>query len=152
MACAASTDGNDNTSEDDLTKLKDITVVETSMTTEGTITLAYEPDEYQNAKTRVPYLAIELPAASTSSTASLRPESGSMTMPLSVSVTGPFPSTPQIVVTDGAFQPIANVRGHTTADGAEAALQTTATPGKKFVLIRDKLWVKPMSFQVTIGR
>ena len=153
-ACAANTDSpNDDTSDSDLVALKSLSVVQRTITEGGTVVMEYEPDEYpRDAHGRVPYLAIEFAAPSAGiSAASLHPMTTTTRAPLSVKVTGKFPSEPQIIVTDARFHALASTRGHVTADGAEALLTTTTSPGTKFILVRDPLWVKPMNFQVTIG-
>ncbi len=74
------------------------------------------------------------------------------TAPLSINVTGDFPGAPRVIVTDENFRVLAGTRAVSTENGEEASLALNARPGKKLVLVRDMLWVKPMTFTVTVGR
>ena len=134
--------------------LRNITVVKGSLTAEGTITVHYEPDLY--ASIRRPFLAVEILPPVTETPAeqagTLSPLNGRMDVPLSVDVAGEFPGAPRVLVTDENFNVIAGTRARTTESGAEASLDIVTNRGKKFVLVRDMLWVTPMSFEVTVGR
>jgi hypothetical protein len=134
--------------------LRDFAIVKATMTEAGTITVAYQPELYAPSTLRVPFLAIELPPrAETNPGANaggIRPTNGTASANV-VRVEGDFPGAPQLVVTDGNFRPIATSRGRRTEVGAEAAIRVAPNRGK-FVLVRDQLWVKPMTFQVTVGQ
>lgn len=160
--CAASDDATSEETEvsaDELNGgLRDITIVKGSMTEAGTITVAYEPHAY--APTRhVPFLAVELNPAeddapadpNATSAGALRPMNGEAA-PLTVSITGDFPGSPRVLVTDERFRVLAAARGVATETGDQASLVVANRPGKKLVLVRDMLWVKPMTFEVTVGR
>jgi len=159
--CTASDDTSEDTEEsvDELNGgLRNITIVKGSMSETGTLTVAYEPHAY--APTRyVPFLAVELNPAeederasdAEESTGTLRPMNGEA-MPLTVNVAGDFPGSPRVLVTDENFRVLGSARGIPTERGDEATVVVTNRPGKKFVLVRDMLWVKPMTFDVTVGR
>jgi hypothetical protein len=132
------------------TTLRDITIVKGSMTEAGTITVAYEPSLYTPSR-HVPFLAVELPAEAVRESANLRPMNGP-TAPLSVNVAGDFPGAPRVLVTDENFRVLAGTRAVSTENGEEASLALNTRPGKKLVLVRDMLWVKPMTFTVSVGR
>ncbi len=134
--------------------LRQITIVKGSMTEAGTITVAYEPNAYAPTS-YVPFLAVELtpaddaPAAAT--TGALRPMNAEAA-PLTVAVAGDFPGSPRVLVTDENFRVLAATRGTATETGDQASLVVANRPGKKLVLVRDMLWVKPMTFEISVGR
>ena len=133
--------------------LRDITIIKGSMTEAGTITVAYEPAVYPGARP-VPFLAVELPAtedAAATTGEALRPMNGDA-VPLTVDVAGDFPGSPRVLVTDENFRVLAATRGVATETGDQASLVVANRPGKKLVLVRDMLWVKPMTFEISVGR
>lgn len=143
--------------------LRDLTVVRGQVNLGERTTVAYEPSSpaYSGAAARgkLPFLAVEIvnPAAVSAtnpSAGALRPQNGKARVGASttVSVKGSFPGAPRVLVVDENFK----VLGATTAraeDGLDVATLTAPDTGKKrFVLVRDALWVKPMTFDVAIGR
>ncbi len=144
--------------------LKKVTVVRGKVRPGETLSVPYEPKDpaYRDiiaTKTR-PYLAIEIddspvdapssPPAATPYTA-LQPQNGRLALGgRSVTVKGDFPGQPQVLVVDDTFR-VVDATTATSTDGLQEAI-VTVHPGKRFVLVRDKLWVKPMTFDVTVGR
>ena len=55
-------------------------------------------------------------------------------------------------MTDENFRVLAATRGTATETGDQASLVVANRPGKKLVLVRDMLWVKPMTFEISVGR
>lgn len=144
--------------------LKKVTVVRGKVRPGETLSVPYEPKDpaYRDiiaTKTR-PYLAIEIDDAAADDAPSapsatpytaLQPRNGKLALGArSVTVKGDFPGAPRVLVVDDTFRVVASTTA-TSTDGLEEAV-VTAHPGKRFVLVRDKLWVKPMTFDVTVGR
>ncbi len=155
--CAASDVSNEETEEsaDELNGgLRHITILKGTMNETGSITVAYEPHAY--APTRhIPFLAVELTDAEDAPAATsdaVRPQNGRIGGPLAVSVAGDFPGAPRVLVTDENFRVLAAGRGVATETGAQASVVVPSHTGKKLVLVRDMLWVKPMTFEVNVGR
>ncbi len=149
--CAADEDEDEGPiaeAQDELrTSLEDVTILTAAMTEPGTLAVTYEPTLYapsgwNTARSRVPYLAIELPPRA----------SAAFLAPPTVKVTGDFPGSPDIVVTDASFRALTTTRGRQAVGGIEGKLPIVSSRGKKFVLVRDLLWVRPMTFHVTVGQ
>jgi hypothetical protein len=143
--------------------LRDLTAVRGQVNFGERTTVAYEPSSpaYAGAAARgkLPFLAVEIVSAAAASAPSasadaLRPQNGPTRVGSSttVSVKGAFPGAPRVLVVDENFK----VLGATTAravDELDVATLTAPDTGKKrFVLVRDALWVRPMTFDVTVGR
>jgi len=160
--CAASDAPFEDTEEsaDELNGgLRHITIMKGSMSESGSITVAYEPNAY--APTRhVPFLAIELtPGEATARSeetgtvgGGVRPMNGQTGTELTINVAGDFPGSPRVLVTDENFRVLAATRGVPTEAGAQASVVLPNHTGKKLVLVRDMLWVTPMTFEVSVGR
>ena len=69
--------------------------------------------------------------------------------PATVSVSGAFPSSATVIVTDEDFHVVQVAR---TTDAGEASVRVPAGSGGRFVLVRDLKWVKPMTFHVNVAR
>ena len=107
----------------------------------GSVAVDYVPSTEGNAYSTVrnlPFEAVSFEAASTRST---------------VAVSGEFPSSALVVVTNDRFEPIAASRTVRTATGAsETSLMLPPGDGQRFILVRDPKWVRPMTFEVVVGR
>ena len=160
--CAASDAPFEDTEEsaDELNGgLRHITIMKGSMTETGSITVAYEPHPYESGPgRRVPFLAIELTSEEHASedapaaAGAVRPTNRETGAPLAVTVEGDFPGAPRVLVTDENFRVLAATRGVQTELGAQASVVLPSHTGKKLVLVRDMLWVKPMTFEVSVVR
>jgi hypothetical protein len=154
--------------ESNLSTLRGATVLQGSIEAGSTRTLHYDRNDAVYPR-RIPYLALEIvaqraaPGAVTPSpvyTASVRPlggETGAAVGPdidalQSVAVSGDFPGTPRVLVVDEGFRIVARTTAVTQLDGTEVAtLAVPRSAGKRFVLIRDGRWSRPMDFQVRVG-
>ena len=69
-----------------------------------------------------------------------------------ITVTGDFPSSAEVVVTNERFEVLATTSTQRSATSglAEAVVTVPATDGQQLVLVRDMSWVKPMSFEVGV--
>jgi hypothetical protein len=139
--CAASSSDAASSSESAATSndLASQTVVRGTLKVGETTTVGYQPDEYTKAIDGVPYLAWKLDGAVDASK-------------LSVAVSGDFPGNPNVIVTDSAFNVLASASGHKTAAGAMASLAVPAAGPAAMVLVRDEIWVRPMSFDITLSQ
>ena len=158
--CAASDAPFEDTEEsaDELNGgLRHITIMKGSMTETGSITGAYEPNAYATTR-HVPFLAIELTPGEATARAEetvaggVRPMNGQAGSKLTINVEGDFPGSPRVLVTDENFRVLAATRGVATEAGARAPVVLPNHTGKKLVLVRDMLWVTPMTFEVSVGR
>ncbi len=118
------------------------------------VTVAYEGASAPYPRA-TPYLAIEIASASESAdgvgTRSVRPLAGEILKTQQVSVIGPFPSAPRVLVVDENFKVLARTTATPQPDGRDVA--TVVAPrnaGKRFVLVRDPRWSRPMSFDVAV--
>jgi hypothetical protein len=160
-ACSddVSPDADEGTDEVVGEKLRDLTVVRGQVTLGERATVAYEPSSpaYAGAAAygTLPYLAMEIVSAPSARAASgaLRTQNGpTLASSTTVTVKGAFPGAPRVLVVDESFKVLAQTTAR-TASGLDVATLTTPDTGKKrFVLVRDKLWVKPMTFDVALSR
>ena len=92
-------------------------------------------------------------APTASSSGALHPMNGELVNAQSITVHGDFPGKPRVLVVDANFTPITSAVAQTLPDGtAQATLEVGHGVGKRFVLVRDTRWSKPMEFQVGISR
>jgi hypothetical protein len=159
--CAADTSVNDaapaadgaEVDELNATSLRDSTALKGTLTVGSTVTLQYDRTDRLYPRS-VPYLAVEIvdaPAASKS--AGLHPMTGGLVNGQSITVHGDFPGKPRVLVVDANFTPLASGVAQTLPDGsAQATVEVARGVGKRFVLVRDTRWSKPMEFQVGISR
>ncbi|MDB5215443.1 MAG: hypothetical protein JWO86_3370 [Myxococcaceae bacterium] len=160
-ACAADTSVNDAAPVDDgaevdelnATSLRGSTAMKGTVAAGSTVTLQYDRSDRVYPRS-VPYLAVEIvdaPVASSSN--GLHPMNGELVNGQSITLHGDFPGRPRVLVVDADFKPIASVVAQTLPDGtAQATLDVARGQGKRFVLVRDTRWSKPMEFQVGVGR
>lgn len=104
-----------------------------------TTAVAYEPNEYTQATIDgVPYLAWSLDTKAA---------------PLSIDVSGQFPGSPDVLVTDKDFHVLAKAEGHKLPDGTAAtSLSVNVPAGQKLLLVRDKIWVIQMQFDISVAQ
>lgn len=70
---------------------------------------------------------------------------------VSITVGGDFPSNASVLVADSNFRVLASAKTKATDDGQATTVVANLTrPGQHFVLVRDALWVKPMTFDVSV--
>lgn len=70
---------------------------------------------------------------------------------LAVNVSGDFPGVPDVLVVDADFHVLASTRAQAENGLDVANLIVPNEGGEKLVLVRDKLWVLPMSFDITVS-
>jgi hypothetical protein len=159
-ACADSTDPaepSDSTDDALTVRTTNVTVLQASVREGASVTVPYQPAPYAKStgapNAGVPYLAIELedapPAVADDAVESVGDALAVADKPLKVDVEGDFPGTPQLLVTNGDFRVLAHSRATV---GGQADVTVPVGVGKKFVLVRDKLWTKPMTFTLSVGR
>lgn len=154
-ACTTEAEDHPVSSEDDLSEsaLRSAVVLKGSVQAGESITLDYKPSAYPGKPGVVPFLAVELlPPAESAAPTALGPQSAniSTTSTLDVKLEGDFPGTPRLLVVDENFRVLASARA-AQIDGLEQISVTVDGHGKKFVLVRDMLWVAPMNFQISTG-
>ncbi len=106
----------------------------------GSVTIAYEPGSHylSDQNGYVPFLGVEL-----------MPSTSEETEDLSIRVTGNFPSTPRVLVTDESFRVVAGSRAaNVQQDGDHVTVTVPASTSRRFVLVRDQRWVEPMQFDI----
>lgn len=128
--------------ESDAASLRAATDVEGTLAVGSAITLTYERKaEYKT----IPYLAVDVIADATTIKKTAAPMQA-------ISVHGKFPGTPRILVVDENYAIVAQ---STTAvvqdDGTSIATVESPRTGTRTVLVIDKLWSLPMSFEVKVG-
>ena len=139
--------------------LRASTAMKGSVAAGGTLTLQYDREDAEYPR-KIPYLAVEIVAAPATHAQSADPGAlhalGGGTVGgagQSISVEGDFPSTPQAVLVDGNFKVLARAAGVTQPDGSDRIdLQASREANRRFLLIRDTRWSKPMSFRVKVGQ
>jgi hypothetical protein len=161
IGCAADTSVNDaaptadgaEVDELNATSLRGSTAIKGTLTVGSTVTLQYDRSDRLYPRS-VPYLAVEIVDAPTaSSTAGLHPMTGGLVNGQSITVHGDFPGKPRVLVVDANFKPLASAVAQTLPDGtAQATLEVARGVGKRFVLVRDTRWSKPMEFEIGISR
>jgi hypothetical protein len=156
--CAADTSTNEAATPDDgaavdelnAVSLRGSTAIKGAVAAGATITLQYDRSDRLYPRS-VPYLAVEIvdaPAAG----GDLHTMSGGLAGDQSITVHGDFPGKPRVLVVDGNFKTIASTVAQTLPDGtAQATLDVARGIGKRFVLVRDTRWSKPMEFEVGVG-
>jgi hypothetical protein len=159
--CAADTGTNDaapvadgaEVDELNATSLRGSTAMKGTLTVGSTVTLQYDRSDrlYPRA---IPYLAVEIvDAPASGSGTALHPMNGELVNGQSVTVHGDFPGKPRVLVVDANFKTITSAVAQTLPDGtAQATLEVARGVGKRFVLVRDTRWSKPMEFEVGISR
>jgi hypothetical protein len=137
--------------------LRASTAMKGSLVEGSAITLHYDRSDAKYPRA-VPYLAVEILSTPThtASNGGLHVLNGETIGAQRIAVQGTFPGTPRALVVDEAFRVLARGSGTEQADGTQlidfGAPRQTATSGKRFLLIRDGLWTRPMDFQVRIGQ
>lgn len=135
-------------------RLRAATAFETSVAPGGHVTVTYERGDPEYPRL-VPYLAIELTSevASAPKSAGIHPLGGETGMQ-AITVRGMFPGSPRITVVDENFNVLArSTTVEAQPDGSfSAATVAPRSAGKRFALVRDQRWSKPMSFTVGVGR
>lgn len=157
--CASDTDGDDTVVIDEasVTSLRSVTAFAGGVKVEASTTVDYRKEDFlgRGFKT-IPFLAYEITAEGTIAA----PPPGVTTKngttlgaTQTVTVQGPFPSTPRVLVVDESFKVLASANAAPQADGsALATLESPKTTGRRFVLVRDGRWSLPMSFDIRVGR
>jgi hypothetical protein len=117
------------------------TIVQGDLPVGATTTVSYDPTEYTPTTINgVPYLAWSLDTKAAA---------------LSVDVSGQFPGAPDVLVTDSNFNVLAKADGQKLADGtglAAASLSVNVPAGPKMLLVRDKIWVRQMTFDISVAQ
>lgn len=158
--CAADTSASDSApvadgaevDELNATTLRGSTAMKGTLTVGSTVTLQYDRSDRLYPRS-IPYLAVEIVDAPASSSGALHPMNGELVNAQSITVHGDFPGKPRVLVVDANFTPITSAVAQTLPDGtAQATLEVARGVGKRFVLVRDTRWSKPMEFQVGISR
>ena len=145
MGCAAQAEPQDDvdTTEAALrsTSLRSLTALDRVRTLEGeagTVAVDYVPttDPYSTQR-HVAFEAVAFDAANATS---------------EIAVSGDFPSSALVIVTNERFEPLAASRTVRRSSGvAEASVRVPAGDGQRLVLVRDPKWVKPMTFDVRVA-
>ena len=117
--------------------LRDNTIQEHGTVAPGE-TQAIDYERYAG-RTSVPYFGIALEAS---------PGDGVQ----AITVSGPFPGVPEVVIVDENFVELARATGASNGDGTASVIVLAPRVGARNVLVRDGLWSKPMTFHVTAAR
>lgn len=128
-----------------------------TLTAGDAVRLDYSPAEggYAGA-TGVPFLALELlPAESdddgTDGTG-LTPRNATDAAQ-TITVRGDFPGTPSALVVSEDRRVLAVGETSVTEEGlALATIRAPRSAGRRFLVVRDERWVRPMAFEVRAGR
>lgn len=162
FACAADAPAplaaDDGAEVDELntSRLRAATAFETAVAPGGHVTVSYDRGDPEYPRL-VPYLAIELKSDAASGTgtksAGIHPLGGETGMQ-AITVRGMFPGNPRVTIVDESFNVLArSTTVETQADGSlSAAVLAPPSAGKRFALVRDQRWTKPMKFTVGVGR
>lgn len=159
-ACAADEPADDSTEateadELNTSKLRSMTAIKGSVAGGAALTVDYLGSDapYPVA---VPFLAVEIlptPAQPTTTTSGVRPRNGETGALQTITVQGDFPGTPRVLVVDEEFRVLSGANATTLPNGTETATITTPrSAAKRFVLVRDGRWSRPMQFSVNVGR
>lgn len=152
------------TAQEDPDHLRDVAVMSGDIVVGRSSTVGYFPGGYEAGDQdgdidawELPYLAWRITTATTAdapaaATTGLKTQTAPRTngSPLSVSISGNFPGLPEVLVVDSDFNVLASTRAHAEQGLDVATLKVDDTPGEKLVLVRDKLWVLPMSFDISV--
>jgi hypothetical protein len=153
--CAAQdASGSAESTDDALTKrVDDVSFANIEVSEGNAVSVSYAP-QYHASNTAVPYLAVALaPAPSLQGPTEVGTQSeGALGGPVTVSVQGDFPGSPEVLVTDANFRVLARSAPHAPAAMARATVALPVVGAPKFILVRDRLWTKPMTFSVAVGR
>lgn len=145
VGCSAQAAGSSDSASADTAEapaapaLADQAVVKGDLPVGATTTVSYSPTDYTAVTVgSVPYLAW-----------SVDTQAG----PVSVDVSGDFPGSPDVLVTDKDFNVLGQAAGHKLADGTAAtSLSVNVPAGPKMLLVRDKIWVKQMQFDISVAQ
>jgi hypothetical protein len=130
------------------TSLRGSTAMKGTLTVGSAVTVQYDRSDRLYPRS-IPYLAVEIVDAPSASTAGIHPMNGEIVSGQSITVHGDFPGKPRVLVVDADFKPLASAVAQTLPDGtAHATLEVARGVGKRFVLVRDTRWSKPMEFQI----
>lgn len=110
----------------------------------ATVQVPYEP-AYASTK-KVPYLGIAITDAAAGAAAV-----GGADI-VDVTVEGNFPGSPEVLVTDADFHVLARGTATATKLVDHVTVEFPIVKGPKFVLVRDALWTKPMTFDLSATR
>lgn len=125
--------------------IDNVSVVENVELTAGaTVEVPYEPAaKAYDKKAGVPYLGIAIGAARAAAADSEI---------VDVTVEGDFPGSPEVLVTDAELHVLARGTATTHKSLDRVSVELPLGRGSKFILVRDQLWTKPMTFDVSAGR
>lgn len=139
----------------DASSLRASTTFKGSVAAGSTLTVRYDRADGHYPRT-VPYLAVEIlaaPATAAQSAGGLHPMNGEIGQTQMVTVHGDFPGKPRVLVVDESFTQLKTAVAQVQADGtARAEFAAPRGAGRRFILVRDGRWVKPMSFQIGVGQ
>lgn len=158
--CAASTTSDapvaDGAEVDELnaSSLRTSTALKGTVAAGSSITLHYDRGDalYPRA---IPYLAVAIVGAPAPArgAGAVHTRNGEGTGGQTITVRGDFPGRPRVLVVDESFTQLASTTAQALADGTEqATLVVPRDGGRRFVLVRDSLWSKPMDFQIGVGQ
>jgi len=174
LACAADSSStsagtDDGAAVDELNaaSLRESTAIKGTITEGAELTLHYDASDREYPR-KVPYLALEIvpapvPATSTGAYGDDQGEIHTMSGAVAVAaagaqtitIQGAFPGTPRALVVDNDFKVVSRATGQTQPDGSKlVSFDTTRASdsnAKRFLLVRDGLWSKPMDFNVHVG-
>lgn len=127
------------------------TIVKGTITVGAKSKVAYEPELYKQTTIQgVPYLAWELVDAP--AYGGIKTKANGNRGQLAIDVEGNFPGSPDVLVVDESFNLLGQARGTATDLGDKASLTIDVSEGKKFVLVRDMDWVRPMDFEISVAQ
>jgi hypothetical protein len=148
--CAAADASEDTSATADELTLAELAVPKGTIGKGGTITVGYNPAEYDPGA-KLPFIAVELLPSTTTPALNVAPRNVTgQSEQLVVKVKGEFPGAPRVLVTNEKFRVIAATNGAPAEGGVAASLNIPMTSGKRFVLVRDDRWVRPMQFDVSM--
>ena len=134
--------------ESEVASVRGSMVLKGAVASGSTKTIHYAPSDASGVRT-LPFLAVEIVP---SGMPSMTGRQTATTSAQSVKVSGPFPGTPRVLVVDEDLHVIAKTTAVHQPDGtALAELAAPLSAGRRFVLVRDNLWSREMSFQVDVG-
>jgi|GEM_PF-6493889 len=154
VGCAADAEDeapNAAVDESSATSLRSITRAEGAVVAGETTRVQYvrPAERYASGAPFLGYEIVTPPRASSSLATADGPEGA--TQPIVVA--GDFPGQPRVLVVDESFRVVAAATAVTQPDGTErATLDAPRGIGKRFVLVRDGRWSRPMQFDIAVGR
>lgn len=162
IGCAADDAGDASRDQDsagaevdelDVSSLRGATTFKGSITAGSTVTVHYDRSDARYLH-QVPYLAVEIVSAPSHAAAAggIHTMNGETIGAQRITVRGTFPGTPRALVVDEEFHVLASARGLAQPDGSDVVDLHAPRGGKRFVLVRDGRWSKPMEFEVGVGR